>query len=938
MPKGREGARADVGQALRRHGVTDIDDSPLTRSVYSSDASLYRVEPLAVIRPRSTDEVIAALAACREVGVPLTARGAGTSIAGNAIGPGVVIDFSRHLDQIHEVRPDERVAVVDPGVVLASLQKATGRHGLRFGPDPSTHNRATLGGMIGNNACGSRALGYGRTSDNVRALRVLTASGEVLDLDRTPSPSLAPLADLVADNLATVRTEFGRFPRQISGYALEHLLPENGFDVTRFLVGSEGTLAVVLRAELDLVAAPQHTLLVALGYADLPTAAESVPALLAHRPIACEGIDARIVNVVRDRRGPSAVPPLPPGGGWLLVELGGPDPAELRARAHAVIADAQALGAEIAEDPAHAAALWRIREDGAGLSARNAAGQPAYAGWEDSAVPVAGLSRYLREFDDLLETSGLTGVPYGHLGDGCLHIRIDFPLTSPGGEQRMQAFLRDAADLVVAHGGSLSGEHGDGRARSELLSTMYSPAALALMGQVKAFFDPATLLNPGVLVDPAPLNADLRTSDYRPVREHLALHYADDHGDFAAAVHRCTGVGKCRAGAAATAGVMCPSFQATRDEKDSTRARARVLQDAMDGRLGPDPWQAPEIAQVLDLCLSCRGCASDCPTGVDMATYKAEALHQRYRRRLRPRSHYSLGRLPSWNRLAGLSTRLTNAVLAGPLAGTLKRAAGVDSRRSLPRFAPTTFRSQYRDVARAPAPHGAVVLWVDPFTDRFCPEVGLATVRVLQRAGYDVRLSSPSARCALTWISTGQLDQARRIARRTVAELLPAAQAGIPIVGMEPSSTAVLRSDIRHLLGSDDARVVSGAVRTLAEVLRATPGWTPPDLRGREVLAQPHCHHHAVMGWESDAALLAAAGATVTRVPGCCGLAGNWGMEQGHYDVSVAVAESNLLPAVRAKAPDTLILADGFSCRTQLDDLVGQPSLHLAQLLDAASP
>lgn len=926
---------AELERALTRNGVTDVDVSRLTRSIYSSDASLYRVEPMAVVRPRSVDEVQATLATCIELNIPLTSRGAGTSIAGNAVGPGVVMDFSKYLNVIHQINIDERTALVDPGVVLSTMQNQVSSYRLRFGPDPSTHNRATFGGMIGNNACGSRALGYGRTSENIRGLKILLADGQVTTVNRNhEAPSnFNGLKHIASQHLRTIRTEFGQFGRQVSGYAMENLLPERGFDLSRFLVGSEGTLAVVLQAEVDLVETPHHTVLVVLGYADMPTAADAVPNLLPHKPIAIEGIDRRIPDVVRARRGANAVPDLPRGDGWLFVELGADNVTELKTLANKLVSDANALDSLIVTDAKHALTLWRIREDGAGLSARSSTGEPAYAGWEDSAVPVPKLGSYLREFDELLDSCGFTGVPYGHLGEGCLHIRIDFPLTSVGGKERMREFLEAAADLVASHGGSLSGEHGDGRARSELLPRMYSPSAMTAMREVKMFFDPDGLLNPGVLINPASVTADLRTNQFKPMREKLALHYPHDHADFATAVHRCTGVGKCKATSAATGGVMCPSYEATRDEKDSTRGRARILQDAMEGRLGPNVWASAELKDVLDLCLSCRGCSSDCPTGVDIATYKSEVLHQIYQRKIRPRSHYTLGRLPSWSRLAGISPRLANATLQGVAGNLLKRVAGVDVRRSLPKFASKTFRSQFIETHDAGL-HGDVMVWVDPFTDRFDPEVAHSVVRVLRKAGYRVVLSPKSAHCALTWISTGQLTKARRIVAHTVVQLLPTALSGIQIVGIEPSSTAVLRSDITHLLGTQDAVAVSRAVVTLAELLSTTPGWAPPDLSGQEIVAQPHCHHHAVMGWETDAALLASSGATVKRVSGCCGLAGNWGMEQGHYEVSIAVAESNILPAVKAKSLQAKVLADGFSCRTQLDDLAGQSTLHLAQLLD----
>ncbi|GAA5069889.1 FAD/FMN-containing dehydrogenase/Fe-S oxidoreductase [Thermocatellispora tengchongensis] len=917
-----------------------MDVSSRRRAEYSSDASLYRVPPAAVVFPRDAEEVAAALAVCRAEGVPLTARGAGTSIAGNAVGPGVVLDFSRHYGRVLSVDPETRTAEVEPGAVLDALQRRAARHGLRFGPDPSTHSRCTIGGMIGNNACGSRALAYGRTADNLLALDVLTGAGERITAGRgaDASPTLAALRRVVHANLAVIRTELGRFPRQISGYSLEHLLPEHGFDVARAMAGTEGTWGVLLGARVRLVEAPARTMLVVLGYPDMAAAADAVPALLPHRPVALEGIDSRIVDVVRRNRGPHAVPPLPRGGGWLLAELGGESAAELRPRAEALAADAGAGDHLVIDDPAQAAAVWRIREDGAGLAARTPAGAPAHAGWEDAAVPPERLGAYLRAFEELMAGYGLTGLPYGHFGDGCVHVRIDFPFARPGGAETFRGFLLDAARLVAAHGGSMSGEHGDGRARGELLPLMYSPAALSAFAAAKAVFDPDDVLNPGVIVRPAPLDAALRLQPPPPRATGTAFRYPEDGGDLTAAVHRCTGVAKCRSGTAGSGVVMCPSYLATRDERDSTRGRARVLQEAVRGAL-PGGLRAPEVRDVLDLCLSCKGCRSDCPTGVDMATYKAEVLHQTYRRRPRPVSHYTLGWLPRWARLAGAAPRAANALLHAPVLGGLaKRMGGIDPRRELPSFAERPFSRHRPPRAATPGTGPRVLLWVDTFTGRFSPGVAQAAIRVLQRAGHTVAVPRASLCCGLTWISTGQLDAARRRLRRTVAALARHAAEGMPIVALEPSCAAVLRADALDLLGPDhpDAAAVARSVRTLAEFLTALPDWTPPDLSGTKVLAQPHCHHHAVIGWHTDRALLTRAGAEVSSVGGCCGLAGNFGVERGHYDVSVAVAETQLLPAVREAADGTVLLADGFSCRTQLAQLAHTRARHLAELMAEA--
>jgi FAD/FMN-containing dehydrogenase/Fe-S oxidoreductase len=943
----------EMASALRRAGLPDVDAGTRRRAEYSSDASNYRVVPAVVAFPRHADEIIAALSVCRELGVPITGRGGGTSIAGNAVSAGVVLDLSRHLNRVLRVDPEERTAVVEPGAVLDAITAAAAPYGLRFGPDPSTHSRATIGGAIGNNACGSRALRYGRTADNVVALDVVTGGGQRLTARRhgrhdRQVPLIADLRALVGGQLGLVRTEFGRFTRQVSGYSLEHLLPENGTDVAKFLSGTEGTLALTLGATVALVAAPRATALAVLGYADMAAAAGAVPGLLPHLPVALEGLDSRMVDVFRSRRGAAAVPDLPRGGGWLFAETSGDTVEEARDAARKLAADGDCLDHLVITGPA-AAALWRIREDGAGLGGRTPAGAPAWPGWEDSAVPPDRLPAYLRDLTALLARHGLDGLMYGHFGDGCVHVRIDFPLHDRPAVLR--AFTGDAARLAASYGGSASGEHGDGRARGELLPAMYSAPAIALFGAVKRLFDPAGLLNPGVIVDPAPLDADLRVPAAAPLRRQLGFAYPHDGGDFSVAVHRCVGVGKCRADGTAAGGVMCPSYLATRDEKDSTRGRARVLQEMANGSLVSSGWRSEAVTEALDLCLSCKGCASDCPAGVDMATYKAEALYQRYRGRLRPAAHYSLGWLPA---MAALVTsvpavsRLVNGVLGLPPAAALaKRLGGIDARRPLPAFATPSFRRWFARRAPGASPgagsgtgRGPVLLWVDTFTNAFAPQVGQAAVRVLEDAGYEVTITGRNVCCGLTWISTGQLDGARRQLRRTLDALGPALDAGIPVVGLEPSCTAVLRQDAAELLPDDArARALATSVRTLAELLRATDGWRAPDLTGVTGVAQPHCHQHAVLGWDADAALLAAAGASVTAVGGCCGLAGNFGVERGHYDVSVAVAETALLPAVRAAlaaaGAGVTVLADGFSCRTQLDQLAGVPGTHLAELLAA---
>ena len=950
--------------------------------------------------PRDPDEIVAAFTVCKNLGVPLVLRGGGTSIAGNAMSTGVVLDTSRYLNKVLSIDPDARTAVVQPGAVLDDITKAASTYGLRFGPDPSTHSRATIGGAIGNNACGSRALAYGRTVDNVVDLDILTGTGVRFTARRYGGAAGAlsasagrPEQGLVSELIALASSRLAVDQERVravhpAGLRLLAGAPAagEGHGLREVPCGHRG-----------------HPRPDAAGHGQAGGGPESDgtrrsrpiptwPRPPRRSPPSCRSVRSPWRAWTRgslrsSARGEAAVPAiLPDGGGWLFIETAGDTTAEAVAAARRLVEAASCLDSAVATGP-QAAALWRIREDGTGLAGRTPANAPAWPGWEDSAVPPENLPAYLRELQALLKQHDLDGLMFGHFGDGCIHVRIDFPLRDRPG--MLREFTQDAARLAAVHGGSASGEHGDGRARGELLTYMYSESAIDTFAQVKRIFDPGQQAEPRRHRQPgrgrpAKLDANLRVPAARPLRTGLGFAYSHDGGDLATAVHRCVGVGKCRADNTATGGVMCPSFLATRDEKDSTRGRARVLQELANGSL-VSGWDAPEIAEALDLCLACKGCSTDCPAGVDMATYKAEALYQRYRGKLRPASHYSLGWLPRFARLATVAPKIANFILNGhATARLIKRLGGIDDRRPLPRFAARSFRRWFasrgapalgsrripalgarrsialdpaRSPARSPAtaaarspatsaarspatsPARPVLLWVDTFTNAFSPWVGQAAVRVLEDAGYSVQVTARTACCGLTWISTGQLDGARKQLRRALDQLGPALDAGIPIVGLEPSCLSALRGDAAELLPFDPrARKLAGAVKSLAELLRETDGWTPPDLSEVTGVAQPHCHHRAAGGWASDAALLSESGAAISAVGGCCGLAGNFGVERGHYDVSVQVAETALLPAVRAAGPGSTILADGFSCRTQLDQLAGTPGTHLAELLASRLP
>ncbi|MFG2791533.1 FAD-binding and (Fe-S)-binding domain-containing protein [Streptomyces sp. NPDC048419] len=969
----------DLQAELRRAVRGDVGFDVTSRALVTMDASNYRRVPLGVVAPRDADDVAAVLAVCRERGVPVVARGGGTSIAGQATGTGVVLDFTRHMNRLLSLDAEARTAVVQPGLVLDRLQEAAAPHGLRFGPDPSTHGRCTLGGMIGNNSCGSHSVAWGTTADSVRELGVVTARGERLRLGQEWAGAPEGLRALVEGDLARLRTGFPELPRRISGYALDALLPEKGGDVARSFCGSEGTLGVLTEAAVRLVEAPRARALAVLAYADEGAAADAAAGLLEHGPLTVEGMAADLVRSAAS---------LPRGGAWLFVETGGESQAEARARAEAVVRAADVLDSLIVTDPAGQRALWRIREDASGTATRMPHGSEAWPGWEDCAVPPARLGAYLRDFRGLMASHGLRGTPYGHFGDGCIHVRIDFDLLTQAGIGRFRRFSEELAELVVAHGGSLSGEHGDGQARAELLPRMYGPEMVALFERAKGVWDPDDLLNPGMLVRPSPLDSNLRFSVLPRKPVEVAFGYPADGGDFSAAVRRCVGVAKCRTTAAAGSSLMCPSFRATGQEEHSTRGRARLLHEMLAGELVTDGWRSTEVRDALDLCLSCKGCRSDCPVEVDMATYKAEFLHHHYEGRRRPAAHYSMGRLPVWLRWVARTRTapVVNALASvGPLASLAKRLGGIAPERRIPRVATETFTGWYGRRARAherrmirelgleyeeEMEHGKLVLlWPDTFTEHLSPEVGKAALRVLGAAGLRPvpiprmrRIAretteadgstwfSPSLRpamrgrvcCGLTYLSTGQLDRARAVLRHTLDLLEPLLRPELgenhmPLVVLEPSCAAALRTDLPELLADDPrAARLAASVLTFAEALeRYAPDWVPPSLN-RPVTGQTHCHQHAVLGDAADRRLREAAGLTGELAGGCCGLAGNFGFEKGHYEVSKACAEDQLLPAVRDAQDGTVVLADGFSCRTQLEQLAGVRGRHLAEVLAQA--
>jgi FAD/FMN-containing dehydrogenase/Fe-S oxidoreductase len=945
----------DLAGAIR--GNVRFDDG--TRALYATDASNYRQVPIGVVLPRTLDDVVAAVAVCRDHDVPVLSRGGGTSLAGQCCNTAVVLDFSRYLDAVESVDDRRQLAIVQPGAVLDQANIECRRSGrLVFGPKPATHDHCTIGGMIGNNSCGSTAQWSGTTAENVSRLEILTYDGtrmwvgsidDVSDAgngDGGRSAEILRRVRELRDESADLLRGFPQLPRRISGYNLPALLPENGSNLAQALVGSESTCVTVLRAELKLLREPAAFAIAVLGFDDIVAAARAVPEVNTHKPFVLEGLDDKLISrEVSKHLYPHARRLLPDGGAWLMIQIGADSADEARAKAHHLAESLRhtTSAVNVFDDEDDRKKLFAIREAGLGATTKLDGEPDAWPGWEDSAVPPERLGDYLADFIGLLRRYGYDAASlYGHFGHGCLHTSIPFDLDSAAGVRAFRAFCEQAADLVIHYGGSLSGEHGDGQARGELLDRMYGRQGVELFERFKAIFDPGDRMNPGKLVHPNPLDSNLRHgATYAPAEPATVFQFNDDDHRFARAADRCVGVGKCRRHEPSD-GVMCPSYQVTREEQHSTRGRARLLFEMLQGDPVRNGWRDQSVLDALDLCLACKGCKSDCPVNVDMATYKAEFLYHYYAGRARPAAHYSLGWLPAAAQLAGFVPDLANGVTHLPgLAQIAKRLAGIDPQREVPRFAAARFSAwASRRPVRRDAPRGPVVLWPDTFTNHLSPYIGAAAVGVLEAAGFAVIVPRQPVCCGLTWISTGQLTIAQRMLRRTVRVLAPYLREGLPIVGLEPSCTAVLRSDVAELLGTlEDVERLRDQTVTFAELLaQKAPEFGPRAVAGTEpveAIIQEHCHQRSVLGLGADVELLERFGVRAQVLDsGCCGLAGDFGMTRAHREVSFACAEMTLLPAVREADPRTVVMADGFSCRTQIDGgQTGRRAAHLSEVL-----
>lgn len=945
--------RSDLESAIEGEVGFGLGD----RALYATDASNYRQVPLGVVVPRTVDDLVRTVEVCRDHDVALLPRGAGTSLAGQTCNTALVVDCSQYLRCIIELDPERRSARVEPGVILDSLRRAAEVHHLTFGPDPATHAWCTLGGMIGNNSCGVHSVMAGKTADSVEELEILTYDGLRLRVGPTSESEIdrivasgGRLGEIylglrnIRDRYAPlIREKYPQIPRRVSGYNLDSLLPENGFNVARALVGSEGTCVTTLQASVRLVPSPPHRALLVLGYPDVAHAADAVPQIVSAGCIGLEGLDQGLVDDIR-RIGLRGIDLglLPPGGGWLLAEFGGDSPEEASGEARAL---ARGLtrgrrshpSINLVTTAAEQVKLWSIREAALPATARPSDDLRTWDGWEDTSVPINVLGRYVRDFRALTEQFGYQCRLYGHFGDGCIHTRINFDFRNPAGVARYRRFVETASDLVIAFGGSLSGEHGDGQSRGELLTRMFGPELVMAFREFKSVWDPKNRMNPGKLVDARPLDTDLRLGPtYQPQVRQTRFQFPADKEALVSATERCVGVGKCRS---LSGGVMCPSFRATLREEHSTRGRARLLFEMSRGETLQRGWRETPVRESLDLCLSCKGCRSDCPVGVDIATYKAEFLHHYYARRLRPPVAYATAAVPWLAAAASASPTFANTLASTPgIARIAKAIAGISAERPLPKVASAPFTRWLSDEPKHPTTTGKeVVLFPDTFTNRFSPEIAISAVRVLRAAGFRVTTPTAWVCCGRPLYDQGMLLLARRLLRRILRVLTPSIDAGVPLVVLEPSCAAVFRDEMPNMLRGDArAEQLAHSTFTLAEFLVQARAVINPGLAGSRALVQTHCHQHAVMGFEDDLTVLARLGLDARVLDqGCCGLAGAFGFERGRkYRLSMAIGELGVLPTIRSASADTLILADGFSCREQIRHGTGRKALHLAQILD----
>jgi FAD/FMN-containing dehydrogenase/Fe-S oxidoreductase len=938
-----------------------------SKAIYAVDASNYRQVPIGVVVPKSKEDVVQTVAACRRFGAPLLSRGGGTSLAGECCNVAIVIDWSKYMHGVLEMNLDERWARVLPGTVCDELRdlamQKSGRK-LVWGPDPATHNHCCFGGMIGNNSCGAHAQMSGKTDNNIEEMEILLYDGTRMtvgwmheseweqkirrggregDIYRYLRSLRDHYAELIKDNYTPI-------PRRVSGYNLDQLIPDTDgrINIARSLVGSEGTLVTVLEAKCRLIDARAERVILMLGYPDVYEAADHVVELDQFNPTALEGIDDRLRDNMEKKGGSNRqyIRMLPEGNGWLMVEFGADDHDEALDTAHRAMemlkGKPNAPSMRLFTDKREMQDLWTLRESGLGATAFVPGEPDTWPGWEDSAVAPEKLGSYLRELRALFNKYQYTPAVYGHFGQACVHCRVNFDVMSEPGIKKWRAFMEEATDLCVKYDGSLSGEHGDGQARGEFLYKMFGEELIQAFREFKSIWDPDWKMNPGKVIDAYRMDENLRLgANYRPWEPKTHFKFPEDGGSFAHATLRCVGVGKCRRqdGKNPNDDTMCPSFMVTREERDTTRGRAHTLWEMLNGGVIQNGWKDDAVKEALDLCLSCKGCKGDCPVNVDMATYKAEFLSHYWEGRVRPLHAYAFGLIDLWSRLASVAPGFANLFTQLPvLSGISKKLIGIPPQRQIPTFAAEPFKAWFRKRGVRNEGKPKVTLWADTFNNYYFPETAKAAVEVLEHYGYQVQVPMQHLCCGRPLYDYGFLGLAKKYLQNVLRAMADDIEAGTPMVVLEPSCCSVFRDELNGLMPESAAahRLMENTF-TLSEFLeKKVKDYEAPQLKSKAIV-QGHCHQKAIMRLYDEEAVMKKMGLDYEALDsGCCGMAGAFGYEKDKYEVSIACGERKLLPTVRSAESTTLIMADGFSCKEQIEQQTPRHALHLAEVMAMA--
>jgi len=949
-----------------RLGITgDVDFSRTAIALYTSDASNYRQVPLGVVVPASSEDIVETVRLCNQHSVPVLMRGAGTSQNGQCVNTAVIIDCSQNLNRVLSIDESAHTALVEPGVVCDQLKVQAETLGLTFGPDPATHSRCTLGGMIGNNSCGAHSMMAGKTVENVIELEILTSDGQRFWVGPTDENTLKKIMagndrraeiyrELVAirdQYAALIRSKYPNIKRRVSGYNLDQLLPENGFNVARALVGTEGTCVTVLQARVHLIKNPEHKQLVVLGFEDIYLAGDSVPGIMPFTPIAMEGLDWGIVGGLKDRNlQQTEVAMLPDGRAWLLVELAADSDDQLQRKVQEFVTAMQSstdvISVLAVTDESDAAAFWRIRELGASATSMslNPGDTDPVVGWEDTAVDPHRLGDYLRDFQKLVDKYEYQTCLYGHFGDGCIHARITFDTRTQAGVDKFRNFGKDIAELVVSYGGSLSGEHGDGQAKAEFLPIMYGEELMDAFRRFKGAWDPGLRMNPGKLIDAYRVDENLRFGpEYKTPSETSVLKFTTDAGGFGRATERCTGMGKCRA----QKGAMCPSYQATQKEIYSTRGRAHLLHEIMRGEIFSDGdsngWDNTQVEDSLSHCLSCKACKTECPTQVDIAAYKAEFMHKHYSKKRRPLAHYVFGNIGTLLPTLSRFPKLGNLLFKSPAKPVINHLLRLNKQAKLPQIAEQNFKQWAIANARRNDEHfiwfgqadaPTTILWADSVNTHYRPHLLQTTIRVLQKSGFQVGVATAHFCCGRPLYEHGFLEKGKQQLNTILDSFYPTLPSHAKVVVLEPSCLSVFQDEMLKLFPEDTRSVdLSNRTMTVAQLLAENS--VAPKTRLARGIIHLHCHDKSSSIDSFDRQWMQKCFDTLQEPEqSCCGMAGTYGLQKNTRRIGLKLFNRSLKGSIDQSQSDTYIVTNGFSCNSQIQNETSRYSKHPVEIID----